>query len=848
MASRSLYPPLVESYSPAFIAGGTCRIYFSLSKYSSTQASDIKSIHISIVKQTSGQSVVNKQDDFSSGRFRSTGIIILNDFEQDTSKENLYYVDIRNEDIKSGDKIGWKSGWIYKIQIRLSSIEYPAAGPAKGAYAWLNDNANSFSEWSTYCTTKAISTPVIKIPFLQNFDSLSGYSIDKEYSLSISTIDFNGSYENEDKSEVLYSYQVQLFDNENNLLENSDLIYSNQYFNSDEFHYLFKYELENEHNYIVKLTFTTINKYTGTYSFNIAINQIVSEDIVINAITLDNVDNLSDEDYIKDFKSLTSLPQEQEESRIGIKFYSTETSVFNGNICLRRSDSKDNFSTWSDIKIVNCTNTIINNLPMMFDYTAESGVWYRYGVQLISTEGDRSILRPMTSALIREFDYSYLLGENGRQLKLQFNNSMNSYNYTISESRNDTIGGKYPFITRNGNVKYRTFPVNGLISFKMDDNKLFTSDEDLYTYDDVISAYQNRRIAEGIDYYDYKLEHDFREKVLEFLQDGKPKLFKSATEGNIIVRLMDVTTQPNQTLNRMLYSFSANAFEIAEATMENYQKYNFYQVGEWSDSFKNYETKLGQISLELNNGDDIITKIWEKYDHSNENIAGYKITLDNIYDVVIHFEGDPIVTNSNGSKIMGNSFRYNNNTFIVNDTNRTYSFDEIIKFKKNNSIKIIKDFIGEYNDNSPVPVLVDFVYETITEPYVEKTILSKENKKGVGQIYGHYKAGTNLYNEVYYKYYYEWEKKFSRLSALTWTCLEAAPGAVFEIRDEFDPEDIPTYHEINETGVLNFEGLGIIKNIVYKGMRDLSTGMIDSTKDADIIVDYFYYVTKGEYK
>ena len=43
----------------------------------------------------------------------------------------------------------------------------------------------------------------------------------------------------------------------------------------------------------------------------------------------------------------------------------------------------------------------------------------------------------------------------------------------------DTIGGKYPFIFRNDQVEYKEFPIAGLISYQMDENNLFITDEEL---------------------------------------------------------------------------------------------------------------------------------------------------------------------------------------------------------------------------------------------------------------------------------------------------------------------------------------------------------------------------------
>ena len=64
-------------------------------------------------------------------------------------------------------------------------------------------------------------------------------------------------------------------------------------------------------------------------------------------------------------------------------------------------------------------------------------------------------------------------------------------------------------------------------------------------------------------------------KVLEFLNDGKPKLFRSPGEGNYIVRLMNSSLSPDDKLSRMIHTFSTTATEIDEF---NYQKLNEYNL------------------------------------------------------------------------------------------------------------------------------------------------------------------------------------------------------------------------------------------------------------------------------
>jgi len=57
--------------------------------------------------------------------------------------------------------------------------------------------------------------------------------------------------------------------------------------------------------------------------------------------------------------------------------------------------------------------------------------------------------------------------------------------------------------------------------------------------------------------------------VLEWLNNGEAKIFRSPTEGNYIVRLMNVSLTPNDTLGRMLHTFQCTAYEIAEWSFKN---------------------------------------------------------------------------------------------------------------------------------------------------------------------------------------------------------------------------------------------------------------------------------------
>jgi hypothetical protein len=88
-------------------------------------------------------------------------------------------------------------------------------------------------------------------------------------------------------------------------------------------------------------------------------------------------------------------------------------------------------------------------------------------------------------------------------------------------------------------------------------------------------------------------------KVLEWLTNGQPKLFRSPGEGNFIVRLMNSSLTPNDTVGRMLHTFNCTAYEIAEFNYHNLGAFNFIQLKDPEVATLRWETiELKDISLE----------------------------------------------------------------------------------------------------------------------------------------------------------------------------------------------------------------------------------------------------------
>lgn len=854
MASNTLYAPTLSSYMPAFLASSnSCRIYFSLSKFNT--AADVKSAHISVVKQPSGLSVVETNSGARiNNRYRNTGIIV--NAEVHSAGNDLYYVEVFGNELKNNSydgnsssitslgATGFTPGWIYKIQIRLCGTENYTASTV-GLAQWLVDNSNSFSEWSTVTLTKAIPDTRIQINTL-DFDSSVSNNVNEDKSLYLSTLDIKGKYSCDDTTELLYSYQLKLYgedyiaaDSDEGLLEDSGIKYGNQYEASqNEFSHTFKTELKDSQNYTLVLSYSTTNKYEKRLV--IPFDVVVDELPEINA-DIYTIDRFSPYNHhkpeTKNFMwDITDLATEEEEGYICLKLFTTSENLYNGVICLRRADSKDNFTTWTDIKMIYVKNQNLNDVDPIYDFAIESGVWYKYGIQTYSELG-RGFLKTMTTPIIRNFEHMFLLGENNQQLKIEFNPKVSSYKYNVSDGKSDTIGGKYPFITRNGAVKYRTLPIEGLISFNMDENKHFITKEAIYGAEvaSLHSAYERKH---GIDFYNYNYERDFREKAIAFLIDGKPKLFKSPTEGNIILRLMDVSCTPNQQLSRMIYTFTATGHEVAENSLDNYLKYNFYTPGEYGADEMSTETRIGQWTGTVKLGENIISKIKEKYNFKNESL-NLQENLLKLSNVKIEIQGKAGIT-SNIINEPGFTLVYNNSIPInIYGANPAYQFDEAIEIAAEDDLHVVS--AGEQGS---VKIQVDYLYTVSIGAYTAKPVKSRIIKRNVGQIYDVYSPNTSLYNTIYYKYYVDWDNQYRKLYNLSSISIEAEPRSVFEIKGRADKT--AGRFVIGPNGRLTLDDINAITALTYIGVQDKDTKEIHK-KDIAIMVDYYYTVISGEY-
>ena len=212
------------------------------------------------------------------------------------------------------------------------------------------------------------------------------------------------------------------------------------------------------------------------------------------------------------------------------------------------------------------------------DFLIEQGMSYIYALQQYNDHNVYSVkmLAPEVEA---DFEDSFLY-DGTRQLKLKFNPKVSSYKIDRQEQKLETIGSQYPFFVRNSKIAYHEFPLSGLCSYWMDEEELFMTDEELglMKEDDTRSKTEEGPTADfsgrrgrtlTLQGYNFAAERKFKNTVLEWLGNGKPKFFKSPAEGNFIIRVMNSSLSPEDKLSRMIHNFSATAYEAMEINQDN---------------------------------------------------------------------------------------------------------------------------------------------------------------------------------------------------------------------------------------------------------------------------------------
>lgn len=360
------------------------------------------------------------------------------------------------------------------------------------------------------------------------------------------------SQKNKDTTEKLYSTRFVLYDYDKAILQDSGEVLHNtsQDDLSYEAHATFSVpqDLELDKTYYIKFFIKTVNGLEKSTSyFRLMQRRSVSPEIEASLVATLQAD----------------------EGYINLKIEDKVDAVISGAFLISRASSLNGYA-WEELKRFDLQSMVPDKWSFL-DCTVEQGASYKYSLQQYNSNGIYSD-RIISNTVSVDFEDMFLF-DGERQLNIRFNPKVSTYKIDKSETKQETMGSKYPFISRNGNIDYKEFAISGLISYKMDDVELFMTKDELGLGDIIDTNLTSENIT---------AERIFKNKVLEWLNDGKPKVFRSPAEGNYIVRLMNVSLSPTDSLGRMLHTFSCTAYEIAEFNLTNLQYYGLVDV---SDDF-----------------------------------------------------------------------------------------------------------------------------------------------------------------------------------------------------------------------------------------------------------------------
>lgn len=415
--------------------------------------------------------------------------------------------------IPSSEQTLFKVGQFYKFQI-----------------AYIDIKTGEIGHYSSVAVGKYTHQPEVSI---LNLD----HTVLNSHSYS-----YTGQYKIEDSTERVYSYRFDLYNDENKLISTSgDLLHSSS--DDDTLglsvdSYTFSQDLETGKTHKVKYTVITNNRMeVSSPPYRVVQKHSISPEI----------------------DATLSATLNYENGYIDIRLHGGPTDIFSGSFIIARACSDTNYTVWEEVYRFSLMAQLASR-HLCKDFTIEQGKKYVYGLQQYNSNNLRSN-RILSNTVYADFEDAFLY-DGKRQLKIKYNPKVSSFKKDLLEQKTDTIGGKYPFIFRNGRVNYSEFPISGLISYQMDEENLFLSEKE-YGLAEKTTNLTGENIA---------AERAFKMKVLEWLTNGEPKVFRSPSEGNFIVRLMNSSLSPNDTVGRMLHTFSSTAYEIAD--------YNYSTLGE----------------------------------------------------------------------------------------------------------------------------------------------------------------------------------------------------------------------------------------------------------------------------
>lgn len=853
---NTLYPPVISTFSKAFINTTDAVIYFSISSYNSS--TDIKHVHVSVVNQLNNEDVLTNP----SG-------ILFSDLNYDTAS-GMYYVTIPVTLLEGNV---WNINQFYKVQLRFDSLDWTTlpADERPDTEAKINDylleKQSYFSEWSSVCLIRPILQPTIYIKVFENYTGNGVQSFNKGIIPIVGGVYFGDNDTSE--TETMQSYQIKILSkNGRETLKTYSTIYTGDELNPNNINYrvdLQTLDTSDETEFQIQITATTKNQYTLTKNYSFQIADFLDEEGFSPKLTveLDNENGIA-------------------------KLHIENTNTVFGNLYIKRLSSQDNFSSAETFHEVHIAGPIDLDLE---DNTVNSLVWYRYSAQLENSAG--ALTQVYYSQVFLPKFYNAVLSRGNKQFSILYNYSISSMKPVVNRAKIDTLGGQYPKFAENAILNYKQFSIKGLISAEGDPYQEFLRKNSVYSGNmrGYYNAYKtNENIRDMVrndfanyekignnqypstsmptdstsSYYmsttqnDWMWEREFREELIKWLNDGEPKLYRSMPEGALVVMLTDISLTPTSGMDRFIWDFSATMYEIADATsLDTLDSLGIYPItklntttgsgGVGPDPEPEYVevVSVGQLyQYEVTSKEDIrnllLQNLQIKYGKASldQDIWDDKNVLSNkkpddlyLKNVKIYFHNSPNLyyVDSQGNIQWVNENSYNPKQHQEQKINLGYSFDVATSASEGNITVFVNDR-GYYqlpNDLDVQSLSFNRVGDIVT---VEYTLVYKEqnnlssvisgntvDRTLIGQHEGVFEPNHYLGEEIRSKYNYTNGEITQRMQYWKGICVDVTPFAMCYI--QYRGEHSDNTYVVGETGVLHMLKDVEVSDICFVGRR-----------------------------
>lgn len=196
-------------------------------------------------------------------------------------------------------------------------------------------------------------------------------------------------------------------------------------------------------------------------------------------------------------------------------------------------------STFEDIRIIKFNPE--QSTYHFEDNFVESYEEYVYGIQAMGGSIENPVLgETAVSEISTSFESAWLVGKD-QTFQLLFNLEVGDYENVVPTEVFETLGNRYPIISSNGNIRYK----RGSLTCTLLSDKFYN----------------------GLSPKEEKL---FRNSVIQFLTDKKPKLFKDGSGEYMLISIIgNPTLSPHNNMNQLVYNLSIEFVEVGNGDIQN---------------------------------------------------------------------------------------------------------------------------------------------------------------------------------------------------------------------------------------------------------------------------------------